>query len=52
MNPVAIGIERPILHAQIDIDHAAPGRPADTPHTSVVPSPFRPWRGSCTVPGT
>ncbi|MER5503450.1 endonuclease/exonuclease/phosphatase family protein [Streptomyces sp. NPDC002561] len=24
--PVAIGIERPILHAQIDIDHAAPGR--------------------------
>ncbi|MEU9377606.1 endonuclease/exonuclease/phosphatase family protein [Streptomyces sp. NPDC048255] len=24
--PVAIGIERPILHAQIDIDHAEPGR--------------------------
>ncbi|MER7000543.1 endonuclease/exonuclease/phosphatase family protein [Streptomyces sp. NPDC000410] len=24
--PVPIGIERPILHAQIDIDHAAPGR--------------------------
>ncbi|MER5981227.1 hypothetical protein ABT142_32705 [Streptomyces sp. NPDC001857] len=24
--PVAIGIERPILHAQIDIDHAAPSR--------------------------
>lgn len=26
MAPVAIGIERPILHARIDIDHAAPGR--------------------------
>jgi endonuclease/exonuclease/phosphatase family metal-dependent hydrolase len=24
--PVAIGIERPILHAQIDVDHGAPGR--------------------------
>ncbi|MGW6564940.1 hypothetical protein [Streptomyces sp. NPDC054975] len=24
--PVPLGIERPILHAQIDIDHAAPGR--------------------------
>ncbi len=24
--PVPIGIERPILHAQIDIDHAEPGR--------------------------
>ncbi|MFE7330273.1 endonuclease/exonuclease/phosphatase family protein [Streptomyces sp. NPDC057565] len=24
--PVPVGIERPVLHAQIDIDHAAPGR--------------------------
>ncbi|MFF9060209.1 endonuclease/exonuclease/phosphatase family protein [Streptomyces sp. NPDC014882] len=24
--PVSIGIERPVLHAQIDVDHAAPGR--------------------------
>ncbi|MFI8260848.1 endonuclease/exonuclease/phosphatase family protein [Streptomyces sp. NPDC085665] len=26
LQPIPIGIERPILHAQIDTDHAAPGR--------------------------